>query len=74
MASTAEQRGRNKKIARGMVDEELSFTFSFESRLYTCRRYRRQKRRETYFSNHRPSLKIQIADGTAENINSVLDS
>ena len=26
MASTAEQRGRNKKIARGMVDEELSFT------------------------------------------------
>ena len=27
MASTAEKRGRNKKIARGMVDEELSFTY-----------------------------------------------
>ena len=26
MASTAEKRGRNKKIARGMVDEELTFT------------------------------------------------
>ena len=25
MASTAEKRGRNKKIARGMVDEELTF-------------------------------------------------
>ena len=26
MASTAEKRGRSKKIARGMVDEELNFT------------------------------------------------
>ena len=26
MASTAEKRGRNKQIARGMVDEELTFT------------------------------------------------
>ena len=26
MASTAEQRGRSKEIARGMVDEELNFT------------------------------------------------
>ena len=25
MASTAEKRGRNKDIARGMVDEELEF-------------------------------------------------
>ena len=27
MASTAEKRGRNKEIARGMVDEELKFSF-----------------------------------------------
>ena len=26
MASTAEKRGRSKEIARGMVDEELTFT------------------------------------------------
>ena len=26
MAATAEKRGRNKEIARGMVDEELNFT------------------------------------------------
>ena len=27
MAATAEKRGRNKEIARGMVDEELNFTY-----------------------------------------------
>ena len=75
MASTAEQRGRNKKIARGMVDEELSFThlvLNQDSILVEDIEGRKEGKLISLTTDQ--ALKYQIADGTAENINSVLDS
>ena len=75
MASTAEQRGRNKKIARGMVDEELSFThlvFNQDSILVNDIEGRKEGKLISLTTDQ--ALKYQIADGVAENINSVLDS
>tara|TARA_B100000212_G_scaffold71673_1_gene50549 strand:+ start:2781 stop:4142 length:1362 start_codon:yes stop_codon:yes gene_type:complete len=75
MASTAEQRGRNKKIARGMVDEELSFThlvLNQDSILVNDIEGRKEGKLISLTTDQ--ALKYQIADGVAENINSVLDS
>ena len=75
MASTAEQRGRNKKIARGMVDEELSFThlvLDQDSILVEDIEGRKEGKLISLTTDQ--ALKYKIADGTAENINSVLDS
>ena len=75
MASTAEQRGRNKKIARGMVDEELSFTHLIldqDSILVQDIEGRKEGKLISLTTDQ--ALKYQIADGTAENIDSVLDS
>ena len=75
MASTAEQRGRNKKIARGMVDEELSFThlvLNQDSILVNDIEGRKEGKLISLTTDQ--ALKYQIADGVAENMNSVLDS
>ena len=75
MASTAEQRGRNKKIARGMVDEELSFThlvLNQDSILVEDIEGRKEGKLISLTTDQ--ALKYQIADGVAENINIVLDS
>ena len=75
MASTAEKRGRNKKIARGMVDEELSFThlvLNQDSILVEDIEGRKEGKLISLTTDQ--ALKYKIADGTAENINSVLDS
>ena len=75
MASTAEQRGRNKKIARGMVDEELSFThlvLNQDSILVNDIEGRKEGKLISLTTDQ--ALKYQIADGVAENMDSVLDS
>ena len=75
MASTAEQRGRNKKIARGMVDEELSFTYlvlNQDSILVNDIEGRKEGKLISLTTDQ--ALKYQIADGVAENMDSVLDS
>ena len=75
MASTAEQRGRNKKIARGMVDEELSFThlvLNQDSILVNDIEGRKEGKLISLTTDQ--ALKYQMADGVAENIESVLDS
>ncbi|MAL64568.1 MAG: peptidase [Candidatus Marinimicrobia bacterium] len=75
MASTAEQRGRNKDIARGMVDEELSFTHLFlnqDSILVNDIEGRKEGKLISLTTDQ--ALKYQIADGVAEDINFVLDS
>ena len=75
MASTAEQRGRNKKIARGMVDEELSFTYLVldqDSILVNDIEGRKEGKLISLTTDQ--ALKYQIADGVAENVESILDS
>ena len=75
MASTAEQRGRNKKIARGMVDEELSFThlvLNQDSILVNDIEGRKEGKLISLTTDQ--ALKYQMADGVAENMESVLDS
>ena len=75
MASTAEQRGRNKKIARGMVDEELSFThlvLNQDSILVNDIEGRKEGKLISLTTDQ--ALKYQIADGVAENMDSVLVS
>jgi len=75
MASTAEQRGRNKDIARGMVDEELSFThliLNQDSILVNDIEGRKEGKLISLTTDQ--ALKYQIADGVAEDINFVLDS
>ena len=75
MASTAEQRGRNKKIARGMVDEELSFThLVLNQDSIPVNDIEGRKEGKLISLTTDQALKYQIADGVAENINSVLDS
>ena len=75
MASTAEQRGRNKKIARGMVDEELSFThlvLNQDSILVNDIEGRKEGKLISLTTDQ--ALKYKIADGVAEDMDSVLDS
>ena len=75
MASTAEKRGRNKDIARGMVDEELSFThlvINGDSVLVDD--IEGQKEGKLISLTTDQAIKYGIADGSAETIDALLDS
>lgn len=75
MASTAEKRGRSKEIARGMVDEELNFThlvIDGDSVEVTDIEGRKEGKLISLTTDQ--ALKYNIADGTAENIDALLDS
>ena len=74
-ASTAEKRGRNKDIARGMVDEELAFThlvINGDSVLVDD--IEGQKEGKLISLTTDQAIKYGIADGSAETIDALLDS
>ena len=75
MASTAEKRGRNKEIARGMVDEDLSFThlvIDGDSMLVNDIEGRKEGKLNSLTTDQ--ALKYQIADGMFETVSSIIDS
>tara|TARA_B100000029_G_scaffold79928_1_gene71415 strand:+ start:289 stop:1635 length:1347 start_codon:yes stop_codon:yes gene_type:complete len=75
MASTAEKRGLNKEIARGMVDEDLSFThlvIDGDSMLVNDIEGRKEGKLISLTTDQ--ALKYQIADGTFETVSSIIDS
>ena len=75
MASTAEKRNRNTAIARGMVDEELTFThivLSGDSIVVDDLEGRKEGKLISMTTQQ--ALKYGIADGTAENMDALLDS
>ena len=75
MASTAEKRGRNQEIARGMVDEELNFThLLIEGDSVFVNDIEGRKNGKLISLTTAQALKYNIADGTGENIEAVLDS
>jgi len=75
MASTAEKRGRNKEIARGMVDEELNFThLIIEGDSVEVADIEGRKEGKLISLTTDQALKYNIADGTAENMDALLDS
>ena len=75
MASTAEKRGRSKKIARGMVDEELTFTHLVIGRdSIKVDDIEGRKDGKLISLTTEQALKYRIADGTAENMEALLDS
>ena len=75
MASTAEKRGRSKEIARGMVDEELTFTHLVIGRdSIKVDDIEGRKDGKLISLTTEQALKYKIADGTAENIEALLDS
>ena len=75
MASTAEKRGRNKAIARGMVDEELTFSKLFiEGDSINVNDIEGRKDGKLISLTTDQALKYKIADGEAENVNLVLNS
>ena len=75
MASTAEKRGRSKKIARGMVDEELTFTHLVIGRdSIKVDDIEGRKDGKLISLTTEQALKYKIADGTAENMEALLDS
>ena len=75
MASTAERRGRNKEIARGMVDEELNFTHLFiNGDSIEVNDIEGRKDGKLISLTTDQAIKYGIADGTAETIDALLDS
>ncbi len=73
MASTAESRGRNTDIAKGMVDEELTFThivLDGDSIEVTDLEGRKEGKLITLTTE--TAVKYKIADGEAETIDAVL--
>ena len=73
MASTAESRGRNTDIAKGMVDEELTFThivLDGDSIEVTDLEGRKEGKLITLTTE--TAVKYKIADGEAETIDEVL--
>jgi len=75
MASTAEKRGRSTEIARGMVDEDLKFThivLSGDSIEVTD--LEGQKEGKLISMTTQQAIKYRIADGTAENMEALLDT
>ena len=75
MASTAEKRGRSKEIARGMVDEELSFTHLVIGRdSIKVDDIEGRKDGKLISLTTEQALRYKIADGTAENMEALLDS
>ena len=75
MASTAERRGRNKEIARGMVDEELNFThLVINGDSIAVKDIEGRKDGKLISLTTDQAIKYGIADGTAETIDALLDS
>ena len=75
MASTAEKRNRNKVIARGMVDEELKFThlvINGDSVLVDDIEGRKEGKLISLTTDQ--AIKYNISDGTAENIDVLIDT
>jgi len=75
MASTAESRGKNTDIAKGMVDEELSFThvvIEGDSIEVTDLEGRKEGKLITLTTD--TAIKYQIADGEAETIDDLLNA
>ena len=75
MASTAEKRERNTEIARGMVDEDLNFThLVIDKDTIEVTDIEGRKEGKLISLTTEQALKYKIADGTAENLNALLDS
>ena len=75
MASTAEKRGRNKDISRGMVDEELNFTHLFiDGDSVKVDDIEGRKEGKLISLTTQQAIKYSIADGTADNLDNLLDS
>ena len=75
MASTAEKRGRSKEIARGMVDEELTFThLVIGGDSIKVDDIEGRKDGKLISLTTEQALRYKIADGTAENMEALLDS
>jgi membrane-bound serine protease (ClpP class) len=75
MAATAEKRGRNKEIARGMVDEELNFTHlvvNGDSVLVDDIEGRKDGKLISLTTDQ--AVKYGIADGSAETIDALMDT
>ena len=69
MASTAEKRGRNKEIARGMVDEELKFSYLLiNGDSVKVEDIEGRKEGKLISLTTEQALKYKIADDTVENI------
>ena len=74
MASTAEKRGRNKKIARGMVDEELKFSFLLiNGDSIKVEDIEGRKEGKLISLTTEQALKYKIADDTVENIDELIE-
>ncbi len=75
MASTAEKRGRNKEIARGMVDEELNFShLVINGDSISVNDIEGRKDGKLISLTTEQAMKYGIADGTAETIESLMDT
>jgi membrane-bound serine protease (ClpP class) len=75
MASTAEQRGRSKEIARGMVDEDLNFThLVIEGDSVLVDDVEGRKEGKLISLTTEQAIKYSIADGTAETIDVLMDT
>lgn len=73
MASTAESRGRNKEIARGMVDEELNFShLIIDGDSVDISDLEGRKEGKLISLTTEQALKYRIADATAESFEEVL--
>jgi len=75
MASTAEKRGRNKEIARGMVDEELNFShLVINGDSISVNDIEGRKDGKLISLTTEQAIKYGIADGTAESIEALMDT
>lgn len=75
MAATAEKSGKNPEIARGMVDEELSFEFLIvEGDTLTVTDIEGRKEGKLITLTTELALKYGIADGKSESIEELLKS
>ena len=75
MASTAEKRGRNKEIARGMVDEELNFShLVINGDTISVNDIEGRKDGKLISLTTEQAIKYGIADGTAESIEALMDT
>lgn len=73
MASTAEKRGRNAEIARGMVDEELKFThLVINSDSIAVNDIEGRKDGKLISLTTEQALKYKISDGKAETFNDLI--
>ena len=74
MASTAEKRGRNKEIARGMVDEELKFSsLLINGDSIKVDDIEGRKEGKLISLTTEQALKYKIADETVENIDEMIE-